>query len=185
MRVSDAARGDGGGAPVLALLAQPLPADGRSVVCLDTRLATAESGAGQCRVMDGLVDPQLSLGQQLVMSESGAEQSESHSGAHLSGFTCMTYTPKGNQSNVVPNNQPLCEWRPGLDVVRLGAGRRSAPHAGGRQGGRRACSLGQREFVRQHRRARAGVSGRGAGRWRANPSGRRARHPSRHQRALG
>lgn len=85
MRVSDAARGDGGGAPVLALLAQPLPADGRSVVCLDTRLAPDESGAAQRCVQAGLDDPQLLLGQQLVMSESGAEQSGSHSGAHLSG----------------------------------------------------------------------------------------------------
>ncbi len=41
----DAARGDGGGAPCLATLARPLPADGRCVACLDAHVAMDGAGA--------------------------------------------------------------------------------------------------------------------------------------------
>ncbi len=45
LRLRDAARGDGGGAPCLAALARPLPADGRCVACLDAHVALDGAGA--------------------------------------------------------------------------------------------------------------------------------------------
>ena len=42
--MSEAARTDGGGVPALALLAQPLPADERRIVCLDAAVLSSSTG---------------------------------------------------------------------------------------------------------------------------------------------
>lgn len=89
-RVSEATHRDGGGAPAMALLAQPLPADEQSVMCLDAAVGASPTGAPHLVLAAGKASGALaawSSGELRVAAGSGAGSGLGSAAVALAGGT--------------------------------------------------------------------------------------------------
>ena len=87
---SEAAHRDGGGAPAMALLAQPLPADYQSIVCLDAAVGASPTGAPRLVLAAGKASGALaawSSGELGAAAGSGAGSGLGSAAAALAGGT--------------------------------------------------------------------------------------------------